>query len=62
MGSSSGQIKPKTLKLVPVLVAYLLIMLHLGVRANNSWLRIRIMCPSGATCLPTDCCFRELTL
>jgi hypothetical protein len=40
----------------------LLIMLHLGVRANNSWLRIRIMCPSGATCLPTDCCFRELTL
>ena len=23
---------------------------------------IRIMCPSGATCLPADCCFSELTL
>jgi len=26
------------------------------------WLRIRIMCPSGATCLPTDCCLSELAL
>jgi hypothetical protein len=22
----------------------------------------RIMCPSGATCLPADCCFSELAL
>jgi len=26
----------------------------------NDWLRIRIMCPSGATCLSADCCFSEL--
>jgi hypothetical protein len=26
-------------------------------RKNNGWLRIRIMCPSGAMCLSTDCCF-----
>jgi hypothetical protein len=23
---------------------------------------IRIMCPSGATCLPADCCFSELAV
>jgi len=23
---------------------------------------IKIMCPSGATCLPTDCCFRQIVL
>jgi len=23
---------------------------------------IKIMCPNGATCLPTDCCFIELAL
>ena len=28
-----------------------------GVRAKSGWLGIRIMCPSGATCLPVDCCF-----
>jgi hypothetical protein len=27
---------------------------------NHAWLGIRIMCPSGATCLPADCCFSEL--
>jgi len=25
-------------------------------------LGIRIMCPSGATCLAADCCFSELAL
>ena len=25
-------------------------------------LRIRIMCQSGGTCLPTDCCFSKLLL
>ena len=31
-----------------------------GVRANAGWFGIRIMCPSGATCLIVDCCFSEL--
>jgi len=34
----------------------------LGERAKTSWLRMRIMCPSGVTCLSVDCCFRELAL
>jgi hypothetical protein len=29
---------------------------------KTDWFRIRIMCPSGATCLPVDCCFSELAL
>ena len=28
----------------------------------TGWLGIRIMCPSGATCLSADCCVRELAL
>ena len=35
---------------------------HLGERAKTGRLGIRIMCLSGATCLPTDCCFSELAL
>ena len=31
-------------------------------RAKTGWFEIRIMCPSGATCLPADCCFSELAL
>jgi len=31
-----------------------------GIRANAGWFEIRIMCPSGATCLLVDCCFSEL--
>ena len=31
-----------------------------GVRSKTRWLGIRIMCPSGATCTPTDCCVGEL--
>ena len=31
-------------------------------RAKTGWLGIRIMCPSGATCLPADYCFSELAL
>jgi hypothetical protein len=31
-------------------------------RAKTGWLGIRIMCPSGATCLSADCCFSELAL
>ena len=33
---------------------------HKGERAKIGWLGIRIMCPNGATCPPTDCCFSEL--
>jgi hypothetical protein len=29
-------------------------------RAKTGWLGIRIMCPSGATCLHAVCCFSEL--
>jgi hypothetical protein len=28
----------------------------------TGWLGIRIICPSGATCLPADYCFSELAL
>ena len=32
-------------------------------RKTKDWLvRIRIMCPSGTTRLPADCCFSELAL
>jgi hypothetical protein len=31
-------------------------------RAKTGWLGIRIMCSSGATCLPANCCFSELAL
>ena len=31
-------------------------------RAKTGWPGIRIMCPSGATCLPADYCFSELAL
>ena len=29
-------------------------------KAKTGWLRIK--CPSGATCLSTDCCFSKLAL
>jgi len=29
-------------------------MQHYGERAKTGWFRIRIMCQSGATCLPAD--------
>jgi hypothetical protein len=33
-------------------------------RKSKDWLAriIRMMCQSGATCLPADCCFSELAL
>jgi hypothetical protein len=37
------------------------IMLY-DVSAKTGWLRIRIMCPNGATCLSVDYCFSELAL
>jgi len=35
---------------------------HKRERTKTGCLGIRIMCPSGVTCLPTDCCFGELAL
>jgi hypothetical protein len=35
---------------------------HAALRSNSGGLGIRIMCPSEATCLPTDCYFSELAL
>ena len=55
----SGQTK-KTIKLV--FVASPLSTQHKGERAKTGWLGIRIMCPSGALCLPADSCFSELVL
>ena len=35
---------------------------HAAIRRTTGWLGIRIMCPSGATCLFARCCFSELAL
>ena len=35
---------------------------HYGKRPKTSRIGIRMMCPSGATCLSADCCFNELAL
>jgi len=45
-----------------VFLASPLVPQHLGERAKNGWLGIRIMCPSGATCLSADCCFSKIAL
>ena len=60
VGLSPDWVKPNTIKLV--FVASPLSMQDQGERAKTGWLRIRVMCPSGMTYLPTDCCFSELAL
>jgi len=60
VGSSPGRVKLKTIKLV--FVASLLSTQHQGERAKTGWLGIWIICQGGASCLPADCCFSELTL
>jgi hypothetical protein len=53
MGAILTKGKPiLTLKLV--FVASLLSTQHKGERAKTGWLGIRIMCPSGATCLSAE--------
>ena len=47
-----------TLKLV--FVASPISTQHKGEKTKSGCLRIRIMCPSGATCLSADCCFSDL--
>jgi hypothetical protein len=54
-GSSLGQVKPKTMQLI--FVASPLSTQYWGEREKTGGLGIRIMCPSGATCLPRDCYF-----
>ena len=55
-----NQVKPKTIKFA--FAASPLSMHHYGERAKTGWFRIRIMCPSVVTFLPTDCGFSELAL
>ena len=61
-GSSPGPVKPKTIKFVFVASPLIMSMQHKGERAKTCWFGIKIMCPSGATCLPTDCCVSKLVL
>jgi hypothetical protein len=58
MGSSSGQVKPKTIKLVFALSP--LNTQLLWERAKTSCLEIRIICLIGATDLLVNCCFSGL--
>ena len=60
MDSSPDQVKPKTMKLA--FVASSLNTQHSADRAKTGWLRIRIICESGAKYLSADCCFSELAL
>ena len=59
-GIEPKPIKLKTIKLV--FVASQLSTQFYGARAKTGWLRIRIMCPSGETCLLIDCYFNEQAL
>ena len=59
MSSSPVRVKPKIIKLVVVASP---LKKKKGIRVNAGWLGIRIICPSGATCLSVDCCFSALAL
>ena len=60
VGLLLGRVKPKSIKFA--FVAFLLSTQHKGIRAENGWLEIGIMCRSVATCLPVNCCFIEIAL
>ena len=60
MVSNYGRVKLMTIKLV--FVTSPLSMQHERERTKTGWLGIRLMCPSGETCLSADCCFSELAL
>jgi hypothetical protein len=53
MGLSPDRIKPKTIKFV--FVVSLQSTQQQRERANAGLIGIRVMCPSGATCLLADC-------
>ena len=56
--SSPGRVKPKTMKMVFAVSP--LSSQQYGLKAKTGWLGIRMMCPSGLTYLPLNCCFTEL--
>jgi hypothetical protein len=58
--SSTVRFKPKTIQMQ--FITSPLSTQHFVVKAKTGWLGIRIMCPSGATCLSVDCGFSELAL
>ena len=65
--SAIGQIKPKTTTFVFVASppsTHHLLLLHqahiIKEKGQSGWLRIRLMCPSGATWLTVNYCFSEL--
>ena len=60
VGSCGCLVTPKHMKLV--CVPSPLSTQHQGERAKTICVGIRIMCPSGSTCLHANCCFRELAL
>ena len=59
VGSRPDRVKPKTIKLVFVASP---LSTQQRERVKTGYLGIRRMCPSGATCLPADCCISELSL
>ena len=59
MGLSPDRIKPKTIKFV--FVVSLQSTQQYRERANAGLIGIRVMCPSGATCLLSDCCYKNPT-
>jgi hypothetical protein len=58
--SNPNWVTPKTMQLV--YVASPLNTHPHGERAKTDWLGIRIMYPTGVTCLSVHCCFNELAL
>jgi hypothetical protein len=51
------RVKPRTIHLV---FATSLTTQLQAAKANTGWLVVSIICPSGVTSLPADCCFSEL--
>jgi hypothetical protein len=52
------RVKPRTIHLV--FATSLLTTQLQAAKANTGWLGVSIICPSGVTSLPADCCFSEL--
>ena len=58
MGSSPNWVNTKTIK--KFICGFFDKHAELSRKKKTEWLRIRIMCPSGATCPSADCCCSEL--
>jgi hypothetical protein len=59
-GFEPGRVKPKTV--IIVFAASPLNTQYKGERAKTGWFGIRIFCPSGATCLSANCCYKNPTM